>query len=96
MPRYTDLIATMPTDELNKHLLTMKQERNRALKESDRIFDNAINREKYINDYTIINGLLGSKIRSLDRKIHKATQERSRRDIQEQRAIEATLQNPSS
>jgi hypothetical protein len=92
MPRFTDLIATISTDELHNQIESMKQERDKSLRESDRIYDNAINRDP--GDYEIINKLLGSKIRSLDRKIHKATEERSRRDIQEQRAI--TLQNPSS
>lgn len=83
MPRYADMIATMPTDELRKQIESMKQERNKSLEEIDRIFQNAINREN--GDYEIISGLLGSKIKQLNRKIHKAVVERGMRDIRETR-----------
>ena len=83
MPRYADLIATMPSDELYLQLIRMKQERNRLLEEAG---DTWLQwRDGKIVDGEILCKSLHKKAKQLYHKIDKAEEEHHKRVIQDMR-----------
>ena len=83
MPRYADMIATMPTEELRKQIESMKEERETLHQEYDIKYAEWMKGEN--DDLEIQCGSLNIKIKQLNRKIHMAIEERGVRDIQETR-----------
>lgn len=81
MPRFSDIIATMPTEELRKQIESMKQEYNELDEQSRRVWDEW--RENKITDGEMIYKKIANKRDQLIGKIFRAQRERHRRDIQE-------------
>lgn len=82
MPRFADMIATMPTEELRNTIESMKEERETLHQEYDAIYEKWM---KGGGDLSVLCHSLNTRVGQLDRKIHKAIVERGMRDIRETR-----------